>query len=151
MDAKDVMTTEVIWIDVTATVWDAFLLMRKHNVSGLPVRGLNGELVGIITEGDILRDVRSLHLPEHMRALESLISAWKSSHYEESVWNKAARPISEVMNAPVITVGERADIGEVVQIMLEEKINRVPVVRGKEVVGMISRSDILRALVDYRK
>lgn len=151
MEAKDVMSLEVVWIDVTASIWDAFLLMRKHNVSGLPVRGLKGELVGIITEGDILRDVKSLHLPDHMKALESLISAWKSSHYEESIYKKSTRPVKQAMSTPVITVQERSDVGEVARIMLEERVNRMPVVKDGQVTGMISRSDILRALVDNRK
>jgi len=145
------MAMDVIWIDVTASVWEAFLLMRKHNVSGISVRGQNGELVGIITEGDILRDVKSLHLPDHMKALESLLAAWKHSNYEESIYEKSTRPVSEAMSTPVITVKERTDVGEVARIMLEERINRIPVVKNEQVVGMISRSDILRALVDNRK
>lgn len=150
MKSSDVMSRELVWIDESASVWDAFMLMRKHNVSGLPVRNEQGELAGIITEGDVLRDVKSLHLPEHMKALESLLSSWRQSRYEDNVWKQSSRPVRDVMSSPVITVDEETNVGDVARIMLEERINRIPVVRDGKVSGMISRSDILRALVDRR-
>ena len=150
MKASDVMSREVVWIKESASVWDAFLLMRQHNISGLPVMDEQGNLSGMITEGDVLRDVKSLHLPGHMKALESLLASWRDTHYEETVWKKSARPVKDVMNFPVITVDEETNVGDIARIMLEERINRIPVVRDGEVVGMVSRSDILRALVDRR-
>lgn len=151
MKARDVMSTDLIWIDEEASVWDAFLLMRKNNVSGLPVRSAAGCLSGIITEGDVLRDVKSLHMPQRMKALESMLNSWKESQYEENVYKKSSRPVREVMSSPVITVDEEVNVGDVARIMLEERINRIPVVRDGQVVGMVSRSDILRALVDRRE
>ena len=71
--------------------------------------------------------------------------------FRSSIYKKSTRPVKEAMSTPVITVQERSDVGEVARIMLEERVNRMPVVKDGQVTGMISRSDILRALVDNRK
>jgi CBS domain-containing protein len=144
MKAKDVMTSAVISVQPSATILEAARQMLQHHISGLPVIEKDGEIVGILSEGDFLRRRETGTGRRRSRWLEFLMGPGKLAvEYSRSHGNKVA----EVMTTDVHTVTEDTDLEDIVELMERRRIKRVPVVRGKKVVGMVTRSNLMHAMV----
>jgi CBS domain-containing protein len=144
MKAKDIMTGAVVSIVSDATVLQAARLMLQHRISGLPVVDKDGNLVGVLSEGDFLRRSETHTERRRSRWLEFLMGAGHiAADYVHSHGNK----VSEVMSASVKTVDENAGLDEVVSLMEKFHIKRVPVMRGRKMVGIITRSNLMHAVV----
>ena len=148
MNAKDVMTGTVISVAPEATVLQAARLMLQHHISGLPVIDKSGQLVGILSEGDFLRRQETRTERRRSRWLEFLMGPGRiACEYTHSHGSK----VSEVMTEEVQTVSENAALEDVVRLMEKYQIKRVPVLRGDAVVGIITRSNIMRAMVSLAR
>ena len=144
MRAADVMTAPVISVTPDTRTRDAIELMLTHHLSGLPVLDDDGKLVGIVSEGDFVRRSELGTEKHRSRFIAFILGPGRGAHdYTKS----HARFIRGVMTEEVIAVTEDATLEEIVSLMEKHSIKRVPVMRGEEVVGMLSRSDLLRALV----
>ena len=144
MKARDLMGSPAITISADGTVGDAADLMLGHNVSCLPVLDAEGRLVGILTHADF-----GLHHKffGHANNLFTLMGAWATPATIEQVSREVRRRgLREVMSHPVTSVSEDDDVAEVVATMLRHKVHRVPVMRGQEIVGVVSRHDLLKLM-----
>jgi CBS domain-containing protein len=144
MKASDVMTARVITVDAQAPALEAVRLMLQNRISGLPVTGRNGELVGIVTEGDFLRRGEIGTRRKRQRWLEFLIGPGRLA--DEYV-RTSGRKVDEIMTREPLTVAESTPVDEVVTLMETRRIKRLPVVRDRRLVGIISRANIMHALV----
>jgi CBS domain-containing protein len=144
MQAKDVMTQPVIAVSPEDSVFEAGRLMLQNKISGLPVLDRAGNLTGIITEGDFLRRKETGTLRRRPRWLEFLVGSGKLA--QEYV-HASGRKVHEVMTAEVHSVPEDAPLQEVVAAMEKYRVKRVPVVRGAQVIGIITRTNLLRAFI----
>jgi len=148
MKAKDVMTRRVISIGPDATVLQAARLMLQHHISGLPVVDASGALVGILSEGDFLRRRETATERRRSRWLEFLMGPGKiASEYTHSHGAK----ISEVMTDVVQSVDEDTDLEAVVELMERCRIKRVPVTRGGKMTGIVTRSNLMHAMVSMAR
>lgn len=120
--ARNVMNTNVVTIQEDATAQDAIRTLVEHNVSGCPVVNAQGSLVGIISEAQLL--VR-IFRPE-----------------------AKDQPVGDVMTKDVVTVDEDALLSDIAITLVMKRIHRIPVVRDGEVVGIVSRRDLLRYIVE---
>jgi len=144
MNAGDVMTTPVISVTPETRSRDAIELMLKHHLSGLPVLDDEGKLVGILSEGDFVRRSELGTEKHRSRFIAFILGPGRSAHdYTKS----HARFVRGVMTRDVIAVGEDTPLGDIVELMERHAVKRVPVMRDDAVIGMVSRSDLLRALV----
>jgi CBS domain-containing protein len=142
MKVKDVMTMKVISIEPNATVMKAARLMLQRHISGLPVVTPAGELVGIVTEGDFLR--RTEIGTRRRRSLWHDILSGSGKVADEYV-HAHGRLVHEVMTLDPVTITEDADLTEVVDLMEKRSVKRLPVMRGKALVGIVSRANLMRA------
>jgi CBS-domain-containing membrane protein len=140
MQAADVMTFGAATIRADAPVEEAARLMLQHRISGLPVVDKNGELVGMVTEGDLLRREAST---QRRRWLELALGSVKPADGPRLAH---LATVSEVMSRPAVTVSEDTPVQEVADVLQRHRIKRVPVIRGGEVTGIVSRADLLRGL-----
>jgi CBS domain-containing protein len=145
MHAADVMTPNVITVDPGTTVQALAALLSERGISGAPVVDAAGKLVGIVSEGDLL------HRPEigteaHNPAQRSWwledFAAMQAREYVKS----HGRTVNDIMTRDVVTVTEETDLGEVARLLETNRIKRVPVMRGDKIVGIVSRSNLVRAL-----
>lgn len=146
MRAKDVMTHRVISVAPTSTVLQAASLMLHRRVSGLPVVDKVGGLVGIVTEGDLLRRAELKTEKHRPRWIEFLLGPGRAA---EEFTRTHARKVDEIMTPDPYTVTGAATLEEVVTLMERRKIKRVPVVSDGKVVGIISRANLLKALLQH--
>jgi len=143
MRAGDVMTQKVISVGPDATAVRAVDLMLNHRISGLPVVDSNARIVGIITEGDFLWRAELGTQRRRSRWLEFLIGPGRlASEYVHT----HGRKVSELMTPDPYTITEETPLEEVVQTMEKRRIKRLPVVRKGQLVGIVSRANLLQAL-----
>jgi CBS domain-containing protein len=148
MKAEDVMTRDVISIDPDATVLQAARLMLQHHISGLPVIDRDGALVGVLSEGDFLRRRETRTERRRSRWLEFLMGPGKiAAEYSHSHGSK----VSEVMTTDVVTVDVTTPLEEIVDVMERRRVKRVPVICGGQVVGIVTRSNLMHAMVSLAR
>ncbi|NEK55288.1 CBS domain-containing protein, partial [Rhizobium leguminosarum] len=143
MLVQAIMTSPPITVTASCSVAEAAKRMLDNKISGLPVVDANGALVGIVSEGDFLR--RSELNTERKRSwlLEWLTSPGKIA--DEYVRTHGRR-VEEVMTVPVSAIAPTASISDAVRLMERQDIKRLPVVTDGRLVGIVARSDLLRAL-----
>jgi CBS domain-containing protein len=147
MIARDVMSRDVVSVTSDTPVRKIASLLVKHRIGAVPVIDDDGAPIGIVSEGDLIRPDRAAREGWRRSWLEVLAEgepfapeflAWFHSE------NNTARA---VMSAPVITVNEETNLREIAEILTTHRIKRVPVVRDGRIVGMVSRADLVRALL----
>jgi CBS domain-containing protein len=148
MKAKDVMTSPVISVEPDAAVLQAVRIMLQRRVSGLPVVDGAGRLVGIVTEGDFLRRAETGTQRRRPRWLEFLAGPGRLA---QDYARAHARKVSEVMTPEPITVDEETPLEDIVRLMEKRQIKRIPVVRGNDIVGIVSRANLLHALASVAR
>ena len=144
MIVSDVMTRKVLSVAPTASVEFAANTMLKLGISGLFVVDAAGKLAGVVTEGDLLRRDEigtQRHRPWWLRALVS------PGRQAADFIHANGRLVSDVMTVDVITASVTTPLEDVVEIMEKHRIKRLAVVDDGHVVGVVARSDLLRALL----
>ena len=137
MKVRDLMTTDPITTTPDAPLKEAARMMVRDKVSGLPVLD-DGKLVGIVTEGDVLRQEANRDQPYRLSLLEAL--------FGEGGAEPAVETVGEVMTEPVITITADATISEAARVMSHRKVKRLPVVDDDgDLIGVISRADVVNA------
>src|SRR5688572_2697502 len=134
MKVRDVMTTPVVSIDSEAPISRAIRLMLQKKISGLPVVDAAGNLTGVVTEGDFLRRAEAGTLHSQPRWLEFLMGPGLLA---EDYAKTHGRKVSEVMTRSVKTVDEDTQLNDVVALMERNGIKRIPVLRGKKLIGIV--------------
>ena len=143
MKAMDVMVRDVITIGPDDSVADAAKLIAQNDVSALPVVDDDGHLVGIISEGDLMNREEigtEIHHPWWIEAVTpaaTLATEFAKSH---------GKRVEEVMSEDVITATEETPLAEIAAILERNRIKRVPIVRDGELVGVVSRTNLVQAL-----
>ncbi len=114
MIAKDIMTKDIITVEPTMTIKKLAMTLIKNQISGAPVTGKNGRIIGVVSEADIV--------------------------------GKKGKDVRTIMSKKIISVREDTPVEEIAQVMTTHKIKRVPVMHDDEVVGIVSRADIVSAI-----
>ena len=144
MRARDVMTEEVVRIGINESVFDAAELLLGARVSAAPVVDDKGAVVGIVSEADLIRraeidtTAKKSWLARLMESETSAADDFVAAH---------ARRVADVMTREVVTASEDTTLRELVDLLERRKIKRIPVVREGILVGIVSRSDLLLALL----
>lgn len=143
MKAREIMTQPVISVEAETPVHVAIRLMLQRKISGMPVTDASGNLIGMVTEGDFLRRAEAGTEHQQSRWLSFLMGPGSVA---EQYTKAHGRKIGEVMTSDVKTVEEDTAIGDIVALMERNHIKRVPVLRGRKLVGIVTRANLLRAL-----
>ncbi len=143
MIASDVMTRNVISVPPDATIAEAVEQMLERGISGLLVVDTSGTLVGIVTEGDLLRR-DEIGTRRHRSWWLRLIAS--PSRQAADFTRTHGRKVADVMTHDVLAVDAKAPLTDIVALMEEHRVKRVPYLEGDRVVGVVSRADLLRAL-----
>lgn len=146
MRAMDVMTTDVITVDPDMTIQALATLLAERGISGAPVVDSSGRLVGIISEGDLLHRAEIGTAHRHRDRRRSWwLDHFASEHAREYV-KSHGRAVRDIMTRDVVTVTDDTDLGNVAALLEAKRIKRVPVMHGGQLVGIISRANIVRAV-----
>jgi CBS domain-containing protein len=143
MKAGDVMTRKVVSTRPDASIAEMAKLMLENRISGLPVLDDHGDLVGLVTEGDCLRRTETGTERKRPRWMELLIG---SGRLADEYIRAHGRKVADVMTPSPITITEDTSLDQVVHLMETRRIKRLPVMRDRKLVGIVSRANLLHAL-----
>ena len=144
MQVSDIMTRTVITVTPETAIAAAAELLLQHRVSGLPVVDSAGAVVGIVTEGDLLRRTETGTERHRRHWLEFLISPGRlAQEYADA----NARRVGEVMSPQVVAAAPQDDAADAVALMERHNVKRLPVIEAGRLVGILSRADLVRALL----
>ena len=135
MRVKDIMTRHVYAVRVADTVERAAALLAEHGITAAPVYDDAGELVGMVSEGDLLWHRVPMDPTAHLLPIA------------DGVDEDRPATVAQVMSRGPVTTWPEADVADVAQLMLDRDVRSVPVVVDGDVVGIVSRRDILRSMV----
>lgn len=142
MNAADVMTHNVVTVERRTPIREAIRLMLANKVSGLPVVD-GGKVEGILTEGDLLRRSEIATERRHWPWLDFLLGPGRTaSEYVRT----HGRTCEQLMSHDVISVTPDTSLAEIVQLMERRRIKRVPVIEDGNLLGIVSRPDLLAAV-----
>ena len=146
----DIMERDPVTVGVDDDVESVIRVLREHELPGVPVVDGDGRCVGIVTEDDlVLRDENAdLHLPHHLDIMGGVIYLESMKHFEERVKKAFASRAGDMMTEHPITVPPTASVEEAAKLIAGHKHNRLPVVEGGRVVGVVTRVDVLDALTE---
>lgn len=145
LKAKDIMTKNVVTVKTTATIVELAHILMKHQISGTPVIDDNGNLIGIVTESDLINKNSKLHIPTILRLFDAFIPLGISK-LEQDLKKMAASTVGEIFTKEVITVDEEMSMEDVATIMTEKKIHLLPVLKEGKLAGIIGKKDIIRSI-----
>jgi CBS domain-containing protein len=114
MNAKDIMTRDIITVSPTMTVRNLAMTLIKNQISGAPVAGKDGKIIGIVSEADIVA--------------------------------KTGKNVKAIMSKKMLSVSEETSVEEIARLMTAHAIKRLPVMKNGQLVGIVSRADIVSAI-----
>jgi CBS domain-containing protein len=147
MLAKDIMTHQVITVSPEENVDQVTRLLVENKISGIPVVDSENHLAGIVTEKDLMVKAKELKVPFYLTVFDSIIYLENPNKFKEEIRKYTAHKVKDVMTTKVITAEEDTPVSDIVELLTEHNINRVPIVRRNKVIGIVTRNDVLKALV----
>lgn len=144
MLAKDVMSLEVVTIDAKATLLEAVSLLINCQESALPVLDDRDSLVGIVSEFDLIRHVMGSDAGK-LAAFQSQLE--KGGELDATYAQALKARVTTIMTTAVITAQEDSELSVIADLILAHHVQRVPILRGKAMVGVVRRADLVKALL----
>ena len=150
MRAHQIMTRKVITVKADTPVLDAANLMLQHHISGLPVVDETGRLIGMVSEGDFIRRSEIGTQRPRIRWLEFLMGVVGKA--AQDYVREHGRKVSDIMTQDDLCIAtEDMPLSELVGLMERRNVKRMPVVRGHTLIGIVTRTDLLRAVASLAR
>jgi CBS domain-containing protein len=141
----DVMSRDPIVVHPETPLNDAIKILAERRISGLPVVNKDGNLVGVISETDLMWQETGVTPPAYIMLLDSVIYLENPSRYERDLHKALGQTVGEVMTKDPVTVKPEKPLREAAQLMHERQIHRLPVVdHSGKIIGILTRGDIIR-------
>lgn len=147
MLAKDIMTTEVITVSPDERVDVVTKLLIDNKISGIPVVDKDDHILGIVTEKDLLIKAGELKVPFYITLFDSIIFMENPMRFNSNLKKYTASKVKDAMTTKVVVVDENTPVPEIAEMMQSKGVNRLPVVRNNKLIGIVTRNDVLKALV----
>jgi CBS domain-containing protein len=147
--AKNIMTSGVVAVTPETSIGQLSKVLLENKVSGVPVVDGEGKLIGIVSEADIIKDNINVQFPFYFDPL--MVSGYvvDFEKYNEDIKDYLNSKVETIMNHRVKTVNPSTSISEIADIMVSNKVNRIPVIdENKKVVGIITRADIIKSMIE---
>ncbi|HUN99167.1 MAG TPA: CBS domain-containing protein [Bradyrhizobium sp.] len=148
MRAQDIMSRHVITTTADTSMIDAIKIMLSNHISGLPVIDLRGKLIGILSEGDFIRRVEVGTSGKRGRWLALLADPEQAAR---DFVRQHGRKVGEIMSPNPFTITEETPIEQIVRLMESHNIKRLPVMRGDDIVGMVTHTDFMIAIASLSR
>jgi len=143
-----IMTTDVVTFSPDDNVQEAMATLVERNIDAAPVLDADGAVVGMLSTGDLIVQESKLHFPTVISLLGATLELPSSKrHFDEDIRRALGATVGEVMSIDPVTIGQGATLEDAATAMHDREVSRLPVVHEGALVGIISRTDIVRAIV----
>ena len=146
----EIMQGAVVSVGPETTVRELADVLAKHKISGVPVVDGQGEIVGMVSEADIILQDAELHFPYYIQFLDGVIYLQGFGKFEERFRKAFGSKVTEIMSREVISISPKASVRDAATLMADRRVNRLPVVKDGRLVGIVTRGDIVRAIADKK-
>lgn len=146
-NVSDIMTRTIVAVRAETSLLDAAEMIEKHGFDGLPVTKANGELVGILTQYDLISNDQAMHLPTLQKIIKNLnVDKRERSDFAADTEGLVKLTVADVMNTDPLTLRPDAPLFDVIAMFRDHhRVNPVPVIdEHRHVVGLVSRYDIIK-------
>jgi CBS domain-containing protein len=143
----DVMTRDVITVTPETSLRDLAEILSGKNINGVPVIDDEGDVIGVVSESDLVERNKPLHIPTVFVILDSIIPLENPWRMQKEFKRLTATKVEDIYSKPAVCVEPDTDITEVARIMSEKGIHTLPVVDRGKLVGVIGKGDVIRSLI----
>ena len=144
--AKDIMTADVITTTSNQSIKELSELFVKHRINGVPVVDGNGEVIGVVTQGDLIEQQKNLHIPTVIALFDAVLFIESAKKFEEEAKKLTGKTVNDIYHRNPITVTPSTEVNEVATLMAEKDVHTVPVVSGGKLVGIIGKIDVIKGI-----
>lgn len=146
MRAKDIMTKDVLTVSLDTPVKKVAELLADYEISGAPVLDEHDRVIGVVTESDLIEQKKNLHLPTVVTLFEGVLFLERPQKMKREIEKMLGATVKDIYSKKVITINEDATLEDIATIMSEKKVHLLPVLRGDDLVGVVGKVDVVRAL-----
>ncbi len=143
----EIMTREPIVVTPATPLKEAIQILAERHISGLPVVDEQGNLVGVISESDLMWQETGAEPPPYVMVLDSIIYLQNPHKYEQEIHKALGQTVGEVMTSHVTTIKPQQTISEAAHVLQQKQVHRLPVLdNAGKLIGILTRGDIIRAM-----
>jgi CBS domain-containing protein len=148
MQVRDIMTSPAITIGPEADIRSVARTLREQQVSGLPVVDADGQVIGLITELDLIARSAPIHEPHYIAVLSALIPVSRDEYreYKEQLRHALAINASQLMTEEFATVAPETAVEEALELMLDPEITLLPVMSDGKLAGVVTHTHLVRLI-----
>jgi CBS domain-containing protein len=147
LKAKDIMVKDVTCLSPDTEITKAVEVLLDNHFNGVPVTDINGLLIGVLCQSDLIFQKRDIPFPSIFTILDGIIPLSSSKKLEKEFQKIAATKVEHAMVKEPVAVEPDTPLNEIASLMVEKHFHTIPVVEGKKLVGVIGKEDILRVLM----
>lgn len=147
LKVRDIMTTTVVTAKKDTPIRELAELFTSHRIGSVPVVDDAGDLIGIVTESDLIEQDKSLHIPTVISLFDWVFYLESEKKFEKELQKMTGQTVGDIFTTDVEAVMADTAVSEVADIMTNKKIHTLPVVEGKRLIGIVSRIDLIRTMI----
>jgi CBS domain-containing protein len=149
--AKEIMTPDPVTVSPEMEISQAAEILLEKKINGVPVIDSSGKLVGILCQSDLIAQQKKLPIPSVFTFLDGIISFSSMKQLEKEAKKITATTVADAMTKNPVTVQPGTSIETVAELMIDQKFHTLPVLDGKNLVGIVGKEDVLRTLLKEKK
>lgn len=147
LTVREIMTKEVVTAKKETSIRELAGMFTSNRIGSVPVVDDTGNLIGIVTESDLIEQDKSLHIPTVISLFDWVLYLESGKKFEKELNKMTGQTVGDIFTGKVETVSPEMLVSEVADIMSRKKIHTLPVVEGEKLVGIVSRIDLIRTMI----
>lgn len=144
--AKEIMAKKVVSVKADLPVENLAGILWSHRINGAPVVDDDGQLIGVVTESDLVDQTKRFHIPTAIAILDSVIFLDRAKQVEQEISKMTGATVGDICSRKPVTIREDTPLDEIATIMAEKKVHTLPVLKNGALVGVVGKADIIRSL-----
>jgi len=151
LTAQDIMTRDVVTVREDMSVKELAQLLSDRKISGVPVVDDKENLIGIVTENDLIDQTKKVHIPTVMALFDSFVYLENPERLEKDLKKMSASTVGDISSSKVITAKTDTPVDELATTMSEKKVHTLPILdQDGNMMGVIGKSDIIRTIAQNK-
>ncbi len=147
LTAGDIMTRDVVTVTKETSIRELAEIFTSRRISSAPVVDVTGNLIGIVTETDLVEQDKSLHSPTVISIFDWVIYLESGKKFERELKKMTGQTVGDIFTTEVETIAPSTPVSDVADIMSSRKVHAIPVVDDGKVVGIVARIDMIRSMI----